>query len=348
MRKRTQVLLAGAVLAAAGVAFGVHRYRQASPAGPAAELLSYAPADSSVVAYADVAALRGSPLLVKLAALAPAAAPDRDYAEFLQATNFQYERDLDRVGVAQRSRGNAQETYVVAEGRFDRKKIAAYALRSGRVERQNGADVYIVPTNGPAKNLSFTFLDERHIALASGPNLAPLLAPHRATNLPRALQERIARLAGSPVFAVGRMSASLNNEAKQLPLGGLRSDQLDALVAGLRWVSFAARPEGDHLRIVLEGECDTEENARQLAGAVKTLAFVGQMALSDPKTRKRMDPESVAALEELLKSAEVSRENLGETQGVRLILDLSPKLLDAAKPAERAADEKQRNNDVTR
>src|SRR5436309_15780043 len=96
-RRRSFIILILVLgLAASGILYAVRHHR--GPSVPAAAapppLLDLAPQDSTALVYADLAGLRASPFLAQLAALAPAPNTDRDYAEFIRATGFQYERDL--------------------------------------------------------------------------------------------------------------------------------------------------------------------------------------------------------------------------------------------------------------
>src|SRR4030095_15389034 len=85
------------------------------------DVLSMLPAESALVLYADMASLRGEALVQKLAAMAPAVQPGTDYADFINATGFQYERDLDRVTFASSSATGAQtqpeHLLAIADGR---------------------------------------------------------------------------------------------------------------------------------------------------------------------------------------------------------------------------------------
>ena len=121
------------------------------------ELIDLAPADSTLVAYADLAALRASPLVQVLAAMAQPSNVDHDYAEFVRATGFDYQKDLDRFVIATRT-GTAAQTLVFAEGRFDHARIEGYALRSGTLVNQNGRTIYVVPSGTAGKKVSLTFL----------------------------------------------------------------------------------------------------------------------------------------------------------------------------------------------
>lgn len=323
MKPRSLAILAALGLGAAGIVYAVlRRGPSLPPAGEPPALLELAPQDSSVFVYADLAALRASPFLTQLAALAPAPNTDREYAEFVHATGFDYERDLDQVVVALRLKDNDSETFAVADGRFDRQKITAYALRTGKRATLNGKEVIVVPEKAPAKPITFTFLGERRILLTNGESLAPLLAQpaetHHGENFSPEMRERVSRVAGSPVFAVGKLGPSFERAVADLAAGGLRSDQLNNLLRSLRWLSFAARPEGNELRVALEGETDTARDALQIAGSLEGLRLLGKLALADPKTRRQMDRASLALADAVLKSADVSRDNEGEVHRVRL------------------------------
>ena len=348
--KRGIALLLAAILTAAALYYG-HRRSNAAQGVVLPELISLAPADASYLFYADLAALRSSPFLTHLLAPGPAAAQDREYAEFVRATGFDYARDLDRVVLALRPGLPGLGTVALAEGRFDREKISGYALRSGKLERQSGVKVYVVPADVPAATraqspvrqapgaglnsgrvIAFAFLDPpssssgqaHRIVLADGPSLGCLLAPPKRGNaLAPAMRERVSRVAGSALFGVGQVGPV----PEHFSFGGIRSDQLANLVRSLRWFTLAAHPEGEHLRVTVEGECDTAESARQLAGTLDGLRLLGEAALADPGTRQRLEPQTAALLATLVRMLRVSRDDQGERHSVRLTLDLTPEML---------------------
>ena len=107
--KRALIALAAIFLLAAVVA-GVYLYRARRPMPAAApsilpvpSVLSELPPDAPGVAYLDVAALRklqGSPLAAMLGLAGANPASDRDYANFVRGTGFDYTRDLDKAAIA--------------------------------------------------------------------------------------------------------------------------------------------------------------------------------------------------------------------------------------------------------
>jgi hypothetical protein len=91
----------------------------------------------------------------------------------------------------------------------------------------------------------------------------------------------------------------------------------------VQWVTLAARPEGDNLRVSIEGECHTDSEARQLQAVLEMLRIFGRAGLENPKTRDSMDPKAYAVLETVLKTADVS----ASAEQVRVMVELTPDVL---------------------
>src|SRR6195256_3296527 len=151
MRKYRRVLLAGAVLAALAIAtafyVGVLRGDSAHPSA-ALEILSQVPAGAPTLVYVDLAAIRASSFYQNRPDHSPLTVPDSDYAQFVQATGFDFEKDLDRVVIAawpQSSVQDQKKTIAVAEGRFDRQKIHDYTMKNGKLDRQQRRDIFLFP-----------------------------------------------------------------------------------------------------------------------------------------------------------------------------------------------------------
>jgi hypothetical protein len=301
------------------------------------EVLAEMPADASAVLYLDLQALRPSPFLSELYKWAPEPKADPDYAQFLASTGFHYERDLNRVGIALFERGQETTLFAVADGRFDRKKIAAYARQTGARESQGGKEIFSVPLEGSSRRITFTFLQNDRIALTNGSNLGSSLSRPPADADAQAWRERFRRLAGSPVFAVVRQNARAGTALGAGTPRGFQSPQLSALIDQLQWITVGGKPEGDRLRVALEGEGSADAPTRQLADVIKGLLVLAEAGLRDPKMRKQLEPEVREAYLELLKSADATEIDRGETKSVRLIFDLTPKFLEAARAGMPAA-----------
>jgi hypothetical protein len=316
MKRNTIIAALTGILLVGVAARYAPQLRHQARADSLPELIDLAPADSTLVTYADLAALRASPLVQVLAALAQPSNVDRDYAEFVRATGFDYQKDLDRFLVATRT-GTAAQTVVFAEGRFDRARIEGYAMRSGTLVNQNGHTVYVMPGTA-GKKVSLTFLAANRIVLSDGGDLPSALPPGTAASLDPGLRERISRVAGAPVFAVANAGAIAQDNA-----GGAPSVMAGTPFASLRWVSLAARPEGAHAVLSIEGECDSPADAQKVAGSLEVVRGMLHGGLTDPKSRGQMSAETALAADRMLQGVQVST----DAERVRLLLTLTPELL---------------------
>jgi hypothetical protein len=332
MRKDSKCLRIGAGAAACAVVAGALFYMsflrgKTANASPAPELLSALPAGAPTLIYVDLAAVRASSFYQHRPDRGPIAMPNRDYAEFVQSTGFDFEKDLDRVAVASwptPSDKVQRQNVLIAEGRFDRAKIREYALRHGKLDHQEGREVFLFPGDDRTTWNSVTFLDDRRIAMVAGPSISPLVSggDDPATDPAR---ERAARLDGAAAFAITRVPPIPDN----IGPGGAQSTQLANLVRSVRWVTLAARPEGDDLRVSLEGECDTGEDARQLQSTLEVLRMFGRAALDSPKTKQSMDPRAYSVLQTLLTNADVTESG----ERVRVLIELTPEIFQLSGPS---------------
>jgi hypothetical protein len=318
--RRTGILWAVCALAAlaAGLGYAVRAERVAAANG-LPELVELAPADAMLVAYADLQQLRNSPLIERLGALARPARVDRDYARFVGATGFDYRRDLDTVVLAERSSGNSDTIVVFAEGRFHRDKIEQYALRSGTLRQENGRAVYVMPSTTPGKKISLAFLSGNRLALEDGGDLAADLPAAGTKPLDPGMRERLSRVAGAPLFAAVKVSAFLN----AAPARSAGAGDPSALFQSVRWVSLAARPDGDEMYLSAEGECGSAAEARDVAGALDLMRTLLRGGLENPKARGPMSAQDAAAASGLLQAMHITT----EAGHVRLLLDVTPEML---------------------
>jgi hypothetical protein len=302
------------------------------------EMLAAMPADASAVLYIDLASLRQSDFTQRLLAWAPQPQPDADYTRFLAETGFHYERDLQRVAFAAIHHGAHATWFAIADGRFDREKIAAFAASAGTLHKISGHDIYSVPVNDPlssasaAQHISFVFLRRNRMALTSEPDLSSYLDKKDSAAETAEWQARFIRLAGSPLFAVLRQDAGTRAFTVPAP-GGLQSPQLSNLLAQLPWLTIAAKPDGEALRVVAEGESASDATARQLADLLNGIVILAEAGLNDPKLKQQLDPATRQAYFELLKNADITRVDRGETKAVRVLLELTPQFLNAARAA---------------
>lgn len=298
------------------------------------ELLSYLPGDSTSVLYIDLQELRASEFLSEILSWAPRPQTDEEYKKFVQATGFDYERDLDRVGVSFSGTAQSPRTMAVAEGKFDRKKIEAYSAHLGTLQTANGKTIYAVSLSNPPRAVYFTFLRGDRVEIC---NVADcFFEPSEKSTNSEEWREHFLRMAGTPLFAVMRQDSQLLSALSQRTPGGYRSPQLATLLGQLQWISVGAKPEGNQLRVVADGETSNDTVVRQLNDMFSGLLILAQAGLDDPKARKQLDPKLRDAYAGVLKSAQVQKLDRGTSKSVRLIFEITPQLLESAKSASTA------------
>jgi hypothetical protein len=347
MKKSKLVLLAVALLVAALLSFAVLRWRNSHRPGRDEilnTLLEHAPNGTIGIVYLDVAELRQSPFAKKLFAWAPKPQTDPDYARFIQETGFDYERDLDRVAYAAARRGSQSTWFAIADGTFDRKKLTAYLAKVASLQTHNAHEIYSFAPNGeaasggapssaptsPAAQLFLSFIADGRVAATNDPALGALLAQKKPSGDFPAWQTHFTRLAGSPVFIVVRQDgATVNSLAAQTP-GGLQSPELAALFAQLDWLTLAAQPQPDALRIVAEGESSSDTVTHQLGDMLNGLSILAQTGLNDPKARAQINPQARAAYLDVLKSADITRIDRQDAKAVRVVFKVTSEFLNTA------------------
>jgi hypothetical protein len=332
--KRALIAVAVLVLLAA-TAGGIylirlHRPLPGASSGKAPDLLSLLPANVPVVIYIDATALRrlqGSPLAAVLGLAGPGPQQDRDYAEFVQSTGFDYARDLDKAAIAFWPAGVATPTnplgddrmLAIVDGQFDQHKIGTHALRTGRVETRGTQSIYEVPGNPP---VSFEFLSPERVAIASGKNAGDLLTLSNSPARDAVMQSRIDRVAGAPIFGVAR----LDNLPASFYANFRNAPQLDHLVRSIRAVSLAGTPQGDNIVMTLDAECDSMKDAFEISTLLDGFRMFGSIALADPRNRRQMTREQAAFSEAFLKQVQISHQD----RWVRMSLGITPDMLGTA------------------
>jgi hypothetical protein len=333
MKKGKWIAAAAGLLLLSAAGFYVYQRRGANSTSGRNDLLDRMPADASAVVFADLTELRSAPFVAQLFAWAPQPEPDEDYAQFLNETGFHYERDLDRLAIAFQRAGQDSTFFAVADGRFDRQKILALARKSGIVEKRGGHEILAIPESSEAKKIYLTFLSDDRMALTDRPDLGQTLGGRNRSDGGAEWRSHFERLAGSPVFAVIRQDAVPGEALTERAPGGFSSPQLSTALDRLQWITLAGKPENDHLRVVAEGECASDDTARQLADMLNGVLALAEAGLNDPKTRQQLEPSLREAYLGLLKSADVSKLDRGDTKSVRLALEITPAFLESARRA---------------
>ena len=331
MKKWTWIGLAALVVCLSAAAFFGYRKWGVQNGSTRAETLALMPTDASAVLFVDLSELRQAPFFAQLYAWAPKPQVDADYAQFVKDSGFDYERDLDHVAIAIEKRGQDSALFAILDGKFDRQKISAYALKNGSAVKTGAREVFSVPVSGTAKKLSFAFLKNDRIALTNDSDLDTFLSTKKRPEDTAEWRVRFERLGGSPLFAVIRQNAAVGAALAAQAPGGLRSPQLSTLLDQLQWITIAGKPENDRLRVIADGECTAEATARQLVDVINGVAILAEGGLNDPQTRQQLDPAMRQAYLELVKSSDVSKIDRGDTKSVRLVFEITSGFLDAAR-----------------
>ncbi len=305
-------------------------------------MLSWMPENAQAVLFLDFTELRRSPFFAELLAWAPKPESDPEYRQFVRGTGFDYEKDLSSIAIAFEQQGGQQTFLAVAEGRFDEKKIKAYAAKNGELKTSSGADIFLIPTSGNTSHVFFTFLRTGRLAVSNRNDFESLLQNAKTRNAKTpALSEwqaRFERVAGSPAFSVIRGDAlkdylgapDTSKDLARRATGGLSSPQLSSLLAQLQWITIAGKPDHDKLRVVADGESLDDANAKQLADVLNGIVLLARAGLGTVRNQQQIGAPTRQNYLALLKSVEVSRVDRGETKSVRLMFDVTPNLLKSA------------------
>ena len=325
---------AGVAVAAIGIlliTFGIFRRAETAHASPVPDLFSALPSGAPTLAYIDLAAVRASSFYQHRPDKGPIAIPNQDYADFMRSTGFDFEKDLERVVIASwppDAPNGLRKSVAIAEGRFDRAKIRDYALRKGKLDHQQGHEVFLFPGNDPKTMNAVTFIDDRRIALVAGTSIAPLFESHADAAGGDPVRERAARLDGAAAFVITHVPPIPDNAAGATAASG--AAQFMALARSVQWLTFAARPDGDDLRVSLEGECDNATDAAQVKATLELMRMFGRAGLDSQKNKQSMDPAALAMLENLLSSADVTQ----AAERVRILLEVTPDVWKLGGPAK--------------
>lgn len=320
--------LAICLIAVVGLGFIYHPWRGGDAQVLRSQMLNLLPADSSAVIFVDLNQFRATPFLAQLLQWAPQRPPEEEYKEFVHATGFDYERDLHRMAISVSKKSGGDSIFGIADGRFDRNKMEAYAVKNGKQVGSSSNGVFAIPLNNSSRTLFFTFLNDNRIAWTDDSAAESSPAPRVRSDAE--WQEHFSRLAGTPLFALFKQdSGGIAGLTQQAP-GGFCSPQLAELLAQLRWISLGGKPEGNILRVVVEGESPSDSTARQLNDFLGGILLLSQAGLNSAKNNKQLDPGMRDAYLDLLRTAEVKKIDRGEVKSVRLVFDVTPKLLQAA------------------
>lgn len=288
MTKRTRYFMAGsAAVLGIGLCTGLIAYYaggfQPVSAAPVANELRYVPADSTVIAYADVRSIMDSELRARLKTAMPTHGQGQE--EFQAKTGIDIERDIDYIVAAASAVTPGASTkplgggLVVARGRFNDTLLEAFAREhGGEVEDYQGKRLISSPA-GKGDQVTLAFLEAGLVAIGSRPTVQRAIDAQLTSHSITANSEMmdiVAEIAShSNAWAVGRFDTI----ARQANL----PDEIASRMPPVKWFSASGHVNGG-IQGTLRAEALDDESAellrRQLNGA---LAFGEMIAKSDPK-----------------------------------------------------------------
>lgn len=324
MRKKRLLIASLGALILLGASYFAYTRWTAEQGRSRESLLEQLPATASSVIYVDLAELRQGDLLKSLAKWTAGSVEEPEYQAFVKETGFDYERDLNQLGIAFRARNSKNSYFAIADGHFDRKKISDYLHKNASSEQKSGREIFHVTSSMPGRNVALAFLSDDRIALTDGDDLSADLESANREVGHQEWSERFERLSGVPAFVLIRQEAAIGKVLSERAPGGIASPQLAQLLNRLTWVSIAGKPEGTSFRVVIDGECPNEMVMRQLTEFFTGITLLAQAGLNDPKLREKMDATEREAYLQLLNSIEVTKLNRGDSQSVRVSLVVLP------------------------
>jgi hypothetical protein len=213
------------------------------------EMIACLPHRGATVAYIDVDALRRSGFLDLVAG--SKATEDLEYTSFVDATGFDYRRDLDRLALS--ISGN--DVWLVLRGRFNWNKLNAYTTAHGGLCRNA---VCTVQTS-PKRWVSYYPLRAGAMALAMSAQQGAVygITPHgNGTD--------IAQSPDQPVWVL--VPAATLRTAHSLPAG---ARSFVSPLGSAERVVFSIGPQQNSLRLSADVTCSSEQAAAELLGQLE-------------------------------------------------------------------------------
>jgi hypothetical protein len=301
MTKKTRYFMAGSgAVLAAGLCTGLAAYYaggfQPVSASAVSNELRYVPADSTVVAYADVRAIMDSELRARLKEAMPM--HEQGQKEFQEQTGIDIERDIDYVVAAMSPKiGTPMDGggLVVARGRFNDTLLEALAREhGGAVEDYKGKRLIVAPAhlgepNEPVqlsgKSVVLAFLEPGLVAVGDSATVKGAidaqLTSHSITSNDEMMQLVADIGATNNAWAVGRFDV-IASQAK-LP------EQISRQIPPVKWFAVAGHVNGG-LSGTLRAEARDDLSAENLRDVVRGfLALARLQTQADPRTAGLVD-----------------------------------------------------------
>jgi hypothetical protein len=285
MTNKTRYFMAGSTavlgigLCAGLVAFYAGGF-QTVAAAPVANELRYVPADSTVIAYADLRSIMDSELRTRLKAAIPM--HEQGQEEFKAQTGIDIERDIDYI-VAAGSTGLPDAPLggglVVARGRFITAQLENLAVQhGGQVENYKGKQLIHSPANEGGHQMTLAFLEDGLIAIGTKARVQGAidaqLTSHSITSNAEMMGIVSEIASNNNAWAVGRFDA-IATQANLPP-------ELASRMPPVKWFSAAGHVNGG-VSGTLRAEATDDASAELLRRQVSGVLALGEMvSKSDP------------------------------------------------------------------
>jgi hypothetical protein len=317
MTKSTRYFLAGsAAILASGLTIGLVSYYGGGFPGLQASTgpteLAYVPADSAVIAYADVQAIMNSELRQQLKAAMPL--HESGQQEFQDKTGINIETDIDYIVASMTPvSGSRPRGLVVARGRFDIVRLEGLARdHGGTAENYSGKSLITSPEQQNGEQFTIAFLEPGLVAVGDASavkhaidtqmSAASITSNEEMMSLVRDIER------GNNAWAVGRVDV-LTSQANLPP-------EIATRIPAVKLFAASGHINGG-ISGMLRAEARDEVAAQQLRDVVRGFLALAQM-------QSQNDPRLAALSQSMLLS--------GEGTTVALSFTLPAELLQMAMP----------------
>lgn len=282
MNKRTRYFMAGsAAVLAAGLCTGLIAYYaggfQPLSAAPVANELRYVPADSAVVAYANVRSIMDSDLRLRLKAAMPMHADGQ--AEFQARTGIDIEKDIDYIVAAASGIGDNPDGLIVARGRFNETQLEALAREHGGLVEDYKGKRLVSTSVENERQVSLAFLEAGLVAMGTKATVQRAIDAQMSSHSITSNSEMMDLVNdisnASNAWAVGRFDTIA--QQANLPT------EIASKMPPITWFAASGHVNGGisgTLRAEAIDEASADLLRRQVSGA---LAFGEMIAKSEPK-----------------------------------------------------------------
>jgi hypothetical protein len=236
-------------------------------------MLAYLPPGEGPVLYVDVGLLRQTGILQQLAG--KPGGEEADYRQFVDASGFDYRRDLDAVLVEWRH-GTA---LFVLKGRFDQERLETYARTNGGLCARSFCSL---PGSVPERRISFQPLGRQLMALSAGTDAMGSAA----------IREHASRPAFEPPSGpvwISLPASSFHTEPDSPPWLNILFEALQGAQRAV--LTLEVHPDG--FTLVLNAPCESNDKAKAIADRL-TSATAGLKELI-ARSGRAPEPSSPAA-----------------------------------------------------